>query len=101
MNKVDRTRLDLLSSLGCVVCRNLGYGPSPSEIHHLIGIQHKGLSQRSSHQKTIPLCPEHHRGNHGIHHMGRKAWEAVYGTQDSLLEQVNQEIGDGSIQGNA
>lgn len=95
MNKLDRTRLDLLSSLGCVVCRNLGYGPTPSEIHHLIGIAHKGLSQRSSHQKTIPLCPEHHRGNEGIHGMGRKPWEAKYGTQDELLAQVNQELEHG------
>lgn len=95
MNKMDRTRLDRLAGLGCVVCRNLGYGPSPSEIHHLIGIKYKGLSQRASHQTTIPLCPEHHRGNHGIHHMGRKPWEDLYGTQDSLLEQVNEELGNG------
>lgn len=99
MNKLDRTRLDRLSSLGCVVCRNLGYGPTPSEIHHLIGVKYKGLSQRASHQTTIPLCPEHHRGNHGIHHMGRKAWEAIYGEQGELLEQVNMELGDGPKQG--
>lgn len=95
MNKSDRTRLSRLVVLGCVVCRNSGYGPTPPEIHHLIGIAHRGLSQRSSHQKTIPLCPEHHRGNEGIHGMGRRAWEAKYGTQEELLEQVNQELNDG------
>ena len=95
MKKMDRTRLNQLAELGCVVCRNLGYGQSPSEIHHLIGIQYKGLSQRASHQQTIPLCPEHHRGNHGIHHMGRTPWESQYGTQESLLAQVNQELNHG------
>ncbi len=94
MNKADRNRLNRLSELGCVVCRNIGCGESPSEVHHLIGIQFKGLSQRASHQQTIPLCPEHHRGNHGIHHMGRKPWESVYGTQESLLDQVNRELGE-------
>ena len=94
MNKADRNRLNRLSELGCVVCRNIGFGESPSEVHHLIGIQFKGLSQRASHQQTIPLCPEHHRGSHGIHHMGRKPWESVYGTQESLLDQVNRELGE-------
>lgn len=92
MNKSDRTRLNALSELGCIVCRNLGHGPTPSEVHHLIGHQFKGLSQRASHQQTIPLCPEHHRGNQGIHGMGRRAWEAVYGDQSDLLEQTNQEL---------
>lgn len=92
MNKSDRTRLNALSELGCIVCRNLGHGPTPSEVHHLIGHPWKGLSQRASHQETIPLCPEHHRGNQGIHGMGRRAWEAVYGSQADLLEQVNQEL---------
>lgn len=27
--------------------------------------------------------------------MGRKPWEDLYGTQDSLLEQVNEELGNG------
>lgn len=94
MNKADRNRLNRLSELGCVVCRNIGFGESPSEVHHLIGIQFKGLSQRASHQQTIPLCPEHHRGGHGIHHMGRKPWELAYGTQESLLDQVNRELGE-------
>lgn len=25
-----------VASLGCVVCRNLGYGASPAEIHHIL-----------------------------------------------------------------
>ncbi len=29
--------------------------------------------------------------------MGRRPWEELYGTQDSLLEQVNLELGHGEI----
>jgi hypothetical protein len=36
---------------------------------------------------VIGLCPEHHRGNTGIHGMGRKAFEREYGvTEEELLE---------------
>jgi hypothetical protein len=35
------------------------------------------------------LCPEHHRGNSGIHGMGRKAFERKYSlTEEDLLRQT-------------
>jgi hypothetical protein len=37
------------------------------------------------------LCPEHHRGNTGIHGMGRKSWEKKYAlTEEDLLEMTIQ-----------
>jgi len=39
---------------------------------------------------VIGLCPEHHRGNTGVHGMGRKAFARFYGvTEEDLLEQTN------------
>ena len=44
---------------------------------------------RASHYDTIPLCPEHHRGNSGLHGLGRKAFERRYTiTELELLEEV-------------
>lgn len=38
---------------------------------------------------VIPLCPEHHTGNTGIHGMGRKAFATHYGvTEEDLLAQT-------------
>ena len=40
----------------------------------------------------VPLCPEHHQGNTGIHGMGRKAFERYYGvTELELVEQTKRE----------
>lgn len=92
MKKAERQRLDRLAQLGCVVCRNLDLGETPAAIHHLIGHQYRGLSQRASHDQTIPLCPHHHQGPEGIHTIGMRAWESKYGTQTELLNQVNEEL---------
>lgn len=91
--KVRRSKLacehmDKVADLGCIVCRNEGHGFSPAECHHpRTGV---GAGRKSSDFDTIPLCPEHHRlGNHGIAlHQGKKTWEARYGTELELLEQV-------------
>ena len=76
------------ASLGCVVCRNLGYGPSEAEIHHLRAGM--GMSQRSSDDKSIPLCPPHHRtGGHGVaFHAGPSIWQRKFGTELALHAQT-------------
>ena len=77
---------DSLARFGCVLCHTLGYGNTPAEIHH---IRRFGASRDSS--PVIPLCLEHHRGNTGIHGLGRKAFERYYGlTELDLLEVVDK-----------
>ena len=86
--KADKQWLNDAASLGCVVCRNLGYGESPAEIHHLrTGC---GLGQRSGHKKSIPLCHPHHRtGGHGVaFHAGSKVWQKKFGTELELHAQT-------------
>ena len=39
---------------------------------------------------VIGLCPEHHRGNTGVHGLGRKSFAVKYGvTEEDLLELTN------------
>lgn len=89
MTKAERHYLDAVAAQGCVLCRYLGYGATPAEIHHL---RHgAGMGQRNSNTNIIPLCPEHHRGRTGYHGMGRRAFEREYGvTELDLLDLVTQ-----------
>ncbi|MEG1651985.1 MAG: Ref family recombination enhancement nuclease [Hafnia sp.] len=92
--KSDLDHMGRAASLGCVVCRNLGYGESPAEAHH---IGNGTMGKRASNYETIPLCHAHHRtGGHGVAvHAGRKAFEAKYGTERELLEQTRRELDGG------
>ncbi len=83
MTKRERQYLSRLASLGCLLCRRLGYGETPAEIHHLRTGQ--GMSRRASHFEAIGLCPVHHRGDDGLHGMGRKAFERFYGVTELEL----------------
>lgn len=82
--------LGRISRIGCIVCRNLGYETDGQEVsvHHLRDCV--GLSQRANDLDTIPLCPPHHQvGGYGVAiHAGKQAWEANFGTERELLEQV-------------
>jgi len=35
-----------------------------------------------------PLCYCHHQGEDGIHTIGRKKWQAKYGTEQELFEKI-------------
>lgn len=96
MTKAERQHYDKLSSIGCIVCRHLGYGFSPCEIHH---IRHTaGAGQKSHYTEAIPLCANHHRlGGYGVAiHAGIAGFEANVGLDEvgllnltkSLLEDV-------------
>ncbi|MDX9742072.1 MAG: Ref family recombination enhancement nuclease [Gammaproteobacteria bacterium] len=65
-----------VAEAGCVLCRHLGYGHSPAEVHHIR--EGQGAAQRASDFLTTGLCPEHHRGASGLHGLGRKAFERTY-----------------------
>lgn len=93
MKKAEREHLSRVAALGCIVCRNLGYGETPAEIHHIRTGQ--GVAQRASNYSSIPLCHPHHRtGGHGVAvHAGKQTWEKNFGTELELLEQVNNELG--------
>ena len=85
MTKDEKKHLASVAQLGCIVCSKLGFGETPAEIHHpRKGV---GFALRASHYDAIPLCPEHHRGQSGVHGMGTKGFAKHYGFDESdLLE---------------
>jgi hypothetical protein len=84
MTKDERKYYDKIARLGCSLCRHLEYGETPAEIHHL-----RRYGGKRSLAEVIPLCPEHHRGNTGLHGLGRKGFENKYGIdEDFLLKQT-------------
>jgi hypothetical protein len=89
----EREHMGAVAGLCCIVCRNLGYGDSPAEVHHVRYLA--GGGQRSGNLDTIPLCPQHHRlGGYGVAiHAGREEWERRYGTEAELLAQTHCETG--------
>lgn len=76
MSNAGKRHMGRVASVGCIVCRHLGYGTTPAQVHHIR--EEQGASQRAHDCLTIPLCPEHHTGQTGIHGLGRKAFERTY-----------------------
>lgn len=89
MNVRQKKRMSNLVRVGCIVCRvERGVYTAP-EIHHLR--DQLGIGQRKNHDRTIPLCPEHHRlGGYGIaRHGSLREWEKRHGAEADLLDMVN------------
>jgi hypothetical protein len=85
--KDEKKHMSNVADLGCIVCRRMGYLNSPAEIHHKRA--GTGAGRRSSHLNVIPLCPEHHRGNTGLHGLGSKGFVKHYGyDEDDMLKEV-------------
>jgi hypothetical protein len=83
----EREHMGRVAALGCCLCAHLNYGHTAAEVHH-VRVRH-GWG-RSGHLNTIPLCPEHHRGQPGgVHNLGREQFTAHYGVSEiELLEKV-------------
>lgn len=62
-----------VAEIGCVICRELGHGYAPAEVHHVA----EGSGLRSDYA-VAGLCAEHHRGGSGLHGMGTRAFCALY-----------------------
>ena len=92
MTMTKAARFKKITDLGCIVCKNHHHIFSPCCIHHLTGIKFRRAGKKANDSHTIWLCPSHHQGRLGIHHMGMRAWEELFGTQESLLEQTNEAI---------
>ena len=79
MNKEEKKHYAKIAQLGCSLCRHLGYDDTPCEIHHI-----RRYGGKRSLAPVIGLCPEHHRGNSGIHSLG-KQFETRYGVDEQTL----------------
>ena len=81
-NKKTIEKYKEMVDFGCILCFKLYSCRTPACIHHFTGAG-MGLKNR---EKFIPLCHTCHIGERGIHTIGTFTWEAMYGTQESLLE---------------
>jgi hypothetical protein len=88
--KDEKKSFDKIARLGCILCSTiLGFEDTPSELHHI-----RRYGGKRSASPCIPLCPEHHRGNSGVHGLGHKGFANKWGvTEEELLERVNQRLG--------
>jgi hypothetical protein len=88
--KNEKNALNKIAELGCILCATeLGFEGTPSELHHI-----RRYGGKRSASPCIPLCPEHHRGNSGVHGLGHKGFANKWGvTEEELLERVNQRLG--------
>lgn len=83
----EKKHFGKLAEFGCILCYRLGRPGTPAEIHH---IRHGG---KRCNAPVIPLCPEHHRGDSGVHGLGRKAFNRAWGTtEEALLKLLNRVI---------
>jgi hypothetical protein len=84
----EKNDMARVARLGCILCSTgLGDAVSPAEIHH---IRRAGVRATSP---IIPLCPAHHRGNDGIHGLGRKGFERKWNTtEEALLQKVQESL---------
>ncbi len=79
----EKRHLDRVASVGCALCRHLGYGMTQAEVHHPRFSE--GMAQRASHWLSIGLCPEHHRGATGLHGLGTREFERRYKISEAVL----------------
>ena len=93
MTKSEKNaRFTALAAMGCIVCRVQHGFYVPACIHHLIGIKWRGMGKKATDEHTLPLCHAHHQGALGIHTIGMRPWERLFGTQELLLETVNSTL---------
>lgn len=92
-NVIEEDWMDRAQASGCIVCW-LQYGiKAEAEIHHM-----KEGDRRMGHLFSFPLCKPHHRagakdGPFISRHPWKTRFEAAYGTELQLLEQVKLRIG--------
>lgn len=87
MTKAEKKYMNSVAELGCLVCKRMGYPGTPAELHHPRA--GTGAGRRASNWDVIPLCPEHHRGNTGVHGLGTKGFVKHWGfDEQDLLKDV-------------
>ena len=88
----EKHHMGRVAALGCYLCRHLGHGPTPSQVHHLREGQR--MAQRASNFLTVPLCDRHHANSSpdGIHGQ-RQAWKLAHVDEmDALADTIERLI---------
>ena len=85
----EKKWMEAVSNYGCIACHQDGLNV-PAEIHHIR--KHTGMGLRPSHFNILPLCASHHRTGKISVHLGKKAFESKYGTEEQLQKQLRERI---------
>ena len=78
-----------VADYGCIACHKDGLNV-PAEIHHIR--KHTGMGLRPSHFNVIGLCSRHHRTGKISVHLGKKAFEEKYGTEEQLEKKLRERL---------
>ena len=87
--KKEKEWMQQVADYGCIACEKDGLNV-PAEIHHIR--KHTGMGLRPSHTKILPLCASHHRTNKISVHLGKKAFEEKYGTEEYLEKKLRERL---------
>ena len=85
----EKKYMSQVADYGCIACHQDGLNV-PAEIHHIR--KHTGMGLRPSHFNILPLCASHHRTGKISVHLGKKAFESKYGTEEQLQKQLRERI---------
>ena len=85
----EKKWMEAVSNYGCIACHQDGLNV-PAEIHHIR--KHTGMGLRPSHFNILPLCASHHRTGKISVHLGKKAFEKKFGTEEQLQKQLRERI---------
>ena len=88
-NLAERKWMQQVADYGCIACHQDGLNV-PAEIHHIR--KHTGMGLRPSHFNNLPLCASHHRTGKISVHLGKKAFEKKFGTEEQLQKQLRERI---------
>ena len=86
----ERKYMSKVASFGCIACEKDGLDDIPAEIHHVR--KHTGMGLRPSNFDVLPLCASHHRTGKISVHLGKKAFEKKFGTEEQLQKQLRERI---------
>ena len=85
--KKEKEWMRKVSELDCYCCG------SPAEVHHIRSLKTgSGIGLRPSHFNILPLCSVHHRTGKISVHLGKKAFEQKYGTEEQLKKKLRERL---------
>ena len=88
----ERKWMIQVADYGCVACEQDGL-IRPAEIHHIRSLKTgSGIGLRPSHFNILPLCSVHHRTGKISVHLGKKAFEQKYGTEEQLKKKLRERL---------
>ena len=89
----EKKYMSQVADYGCVACEIDGKVSVPCEIHHIRSLKNgSGIGLRPPHTMILGLCASHHRTGKISVHLGKKAFEEKYGTEEQLEKKLRERL---------